>query len=181
MRSAGAARRYARALFALAREEGRVDGVRDEMGALRRVLAEHDELRHAVFRPLRPGAERRAVLQDVCDRLGSSASVRNFCSLLVDQRRVIDFEAICHEYGELADAAAGRTRARVVSAAPLAEAQRERLRRALAARTGRAVELEESVDPSLIGGAVASVGGLVFDGSLRTQLERLRSSLTRGH
>jgi F-type H+-transporting ATPase subunit delta len=121
------------------------------------------------------------VLQTVCERLGTNASVRNFCALLVDQRRIIDFESICDAYDELADAAAGRTRARVVSAEPLGATQRERLRRALEARTGRQVELEERVDPSLIGGAVASVGGLVFDGSLRTQLERLRSSLTRGH
>jgi F-type H+-transporting ATPase subunit delta len=181
MRSAGAARRYARALFALASEEGRIDAVRAELRALRRVLAESDDLRHAVFRPLRPVSERRAVLQTVCDRLGTGASVRNFCALLVDQRRVVDFESICGAYDELADAAAGRTRARVVSAEPLAATQRERLRRALEARTGRQVELDERVDPSLIGGAVASVGGLVFDGSLRTQLERLRSSLTRGH
>ncbi len=82
--------------------------------------------------------------------------------------------------GHLADEAAGRTRARIVSASPLSDAQRSRLRSALAARTGLQVDLEESVDSSLLGGAVASVGGLVFDGSLRTQLEQLRSSLTRG-
>jgi F-type H+-transporting ATPase subunit delta len=58
--------------------------------------------------------------------------------------------------------------------------QRERLRAALAARAGREVELEVRVDPSLIGGAIARVGGLVFDGSLRTQLAQLRDNLTRG-
>ena len=68
-----------------------------------------------------------------------------------------------------------------VSATPLRDDQRERLRRALAARTGKQVELAERVDPALLGGAVASVGGVVFDGSLRTQLAQLHGSLTRGN
>jgi F-type H+-transporting ATPase subunit delta len=61
----------------------------------------------------------------------------------------------------------------------LGDAQRTRLRSALSARTGQQVELDESVDPNLLGGAIASVGGLVFDGSLRTQLRQLRTSLTK--
>jgi F-type H+-transporting ATPase subunit delta len=181
MRSPAAARRYARALFSLAREEDRIDAVRTELDALAELLADNTELRQAIFRPLHPGAERRAVLQAVCQRLGSSPTVRNFCAFLVDQRRVIDLEAICHGYQQLADAAAGRTHASVVTASPLRDEQRERLRRALSARTGQQVEFEESVDPSLLGGAVATVGGLVFDGSLRTQLGQLRASLTRGY
>jgi F-type H+-transporting ATPase subunit delta len=180
MRSPAAARRYAKALFSLAREEDRVDPIRGELDALSRLLEAHAELREAIFRPLHPGAQRGAALRAVCERLGAGATVQNFCAFLVDQRRVIDFEAIREAYGRLADVAAGRTRARVVSARPLRDAQRERLRRALCARTGQEIELEESVDPALVGGAVASVGSLVFDGSLRTQLERLRSSLTRG-
>lgn len=180
MRSPAAARRYARALFSLARDEGRVDAVRAELDALLQLFEENTDLRQAIFRPLHPGAERRAVLQVVCQRLGSSAMVSNFCAFLVDQRRVIDLEAICQAYRQLADAAAGRAQARVVSASPLRDEQRERLRRALSARTGQQMEFEESVDPSLLGGAVATVGSLVFDGSLRTQLEQLRASLTKG-
>jgi F-type H+-transporting ATPase subunit delta len=107
--------------------------------------------------------------------------VRNFYALLIDQRRLVDLPAIREEYARLADEAAGRTRAEVVSASPLSDAQRERLRRALASRTGKQVELSERVDPSLVGGAIATVSGLVFDGSLRTQLDQLRSALMRGH
>ncbi len=98
-----------------------------------------------------------------------------------DQRRLVDFPGIREEYGRLADAAAGRNRAAVVSATPLRADQRERLRRALSARTGQEVELSETVDSSLLGGAIATIGGLVFDGRLRTQLSQLRATLTRGH
>jgi len=181
MKSGAAARRYARALFALAREEARIDEVRRELDALAALLDSNAELSHAILRPLFPSGERRRALRAVCERLGSSDTVRRFCSFLVDQRRIVELEAIRTAYGALADEAAGRLRARVVSASPLSDAQHERLRRALAERTGSQLELEVEVDASLLGGAVATVGGLVFDGSLRTQLLQLRATLMRGH
>jgi len=181
MRAGSSARRYARALFALAGEEGRVEEVRRELDALVALIEGNEELSHAIFRPLHPAAERRRVLRATCERLGASPTLQRFCAFLVDQRRVVEIAEIRAAYAALADAAAGRMRARVVSASPLSEAQRERLRRALAARTGRELELETEVDAALLGGAIASVGDLVFDGCLRTQLEQLRQSLTRGH
>jgi F-type H+-transporting ATPase subunit delta len=180
MRSSAAARRYARALFSLAKEEDRIAETRQELQQLADLVAENEELQHALFRPLHPVAERRAVLREVAERLGFSTTARNFFSFLIDQRRLVDFEGIREEYEHLADAAAGRAKAEVVSASPLSHEQRDRLLRALSARTGREVELDVKIDPSLLGGAIASVGTLVFDGSLRTQLNQLRASLTKG-
>jgi len=180
MRSGAVARRYARALFALARDEGRVEDVRRELDALGELLEGNAELRHAILRPLFPSAERGRVLRTVCERLRTGDTLRRFCSFLVDQRRVVELAAIRAAYSELADEAAGRMRAHVVSASPLSDAQRERLRQALALRTERQLELDLEVDASLLGGAVATVGGLVFDGSLRTQLAQLRANLMRG-
>jgi F-type H+-transporting ATPase subunit delta len=180
VRSAAAARRYARALFALAREENRVAEIRGELQQLADLFAASRELHDALFRPLHPVAERRAVLREIATRLGASASVRNFYSYLIDQRRLVDFDLIRSEYERFADTDAGLMRADVVAASPLDPAQRERLRRALSTRTGREVELDVKVDPSLLGGVVASVGTLLFDGSLRTQLTQLRASLTKG-
>ena len=181
MRSSAATRRKSRALFGLAREADAVEDTRRELGALAEVFDESAELRNSIFRPLHPVAERRAVLVALCQHLGSSALVRNFYAFLVDQRRLVDFDGIRADYDRLADEAAGRVHAQVTSASPLADDQRDRLRRALAQRTGKEIELEVSVDPTLLGGAIATVGGLVFDGSLRTQLRQLRTSLTRGH
>ncbi len=180
MRSAAAARRYARALFSLAGEEGHIAEIRQELQQLAELLAENEELQHALFRPLYPLAERRAVLREVAERIGSSDTTRNFYAFLIDQRRLVDFEGIREGYERLADAAAGRAKAGVISASPLSDEQHGRLRRALSARTGREVELDVNVDPSLLGGVIASVDALVFDGSLRTQLTQLRASLTKG-
>lgn len=180
MRSSTVARRYARALFALAEESAAVPAVREELARVGALLESHSELGRALFRPLHPVVERRAVLQNVCQRMGASGTLQNFLLFLVDQRRIVDFEAIRAEFERLADAAAGRIHADVIAANPLDDRQLERLRAALSARTGFEVELAVRVDPELIGGAVASVGGIVFDGSLRTQLSQLRDTLTRG-
>ena len=181
MPATASSRRYARALFALAGEEGRVEEVRRELDALVALIEENTALAHAIFRPLHPAVERRRVLRATCERIGASPTLQRFCAFLVDQRRVVEIADIRATYASLADAAAGRMRARVVSATPLSDEQRERLRRALATRTGKQLDLETAVDATLLGGAIATVGDLVFDGSLRTQLEQLRTSLTRGH
>ena len=175
-----AARRYAKALFSLAREDGRIAEVREEIARLGRLIAESAELRAVLLQPLHPVAERRAVLGAVAERLGASLLLKHFLSFLVDQRRLVDWEVIEAEYRQLADAAAGVTKARVRTATPLSDAQRERLQRALERKSGGRVVLELEVDPTLVGGAVAQVGDLVYDGSLQTQLRQLRASLARG-
>jgi len=82
-------------------------------------------------------------------------------------------------YRALVDRQAGRIRATVTSAGPLSEHELERLREAIGRTTGRAVVLESKTDSSLIGGVVAQVGPTMLDGSLRTQLERMRRELKR--
>lgn len=180
MRSTAAARRYARALFGIAQETNAVATVRADLARMAELFETDVALHHALFRPLHPVKERRAVLDSVCQLLGLDATVRRFLVYLIDQRRLVDFDGIRAHYEELADQATGVVKAEVVVAGPLAEAQQERLRDALAARTGRNVDLTVRVDSNLIGGAVAVVGNLVFDGSLRTQLQQLRDNLTRG-
>jgi len=179
-RSTSAARRYAKALFAIAREEGAVETVGAELGVLAELLDQNRELRDALFRPLFPVAERRAVLRAVAEQLGSSDTLKRFYSFLIDQRRLVDFPTIRAEYERLAAEAEGRTEARIRSAKPLDAATEQRLVAALSQRTGRRVDVSVEVDPELIGGIVAQVGDLIFDGSLRTQLEQLRTNLTKG-
>jgi F-type H+-transporting ATPase subunit delta len=181
MRRTAAAKRYARALFALAREENRVDAVRGEVAALAELFASNAELQSVVFRPLHPLNQRRAALGAVAERLGTSGTVRHFLSLLLDHHRIDAFFSIREELERLANEAAGRIEAEIVTAAVLPGDQLERLRRALAARTHQDVELQVRIDPSILGGVVAKVGDLVFDGSIRTQIAQMRANLTKGH
>ena len=174
-----AANRYARALFSLAQEEDDVASIRRELDDMARLLAANPDLQRRLFQPLHPVIERREVLKSICEQGRGSQIIRNFFAYLIEQRRLVAFETIHDEFNRLADAAEGRVRAEVRSASPLRDEQRVRLVDALARRTGKNIDLTVHVDPSLIGGAVATVGGLVFDGSLRTQLNQLRRRMAQ--
>jgi F-type H+-transporting ATPase subunit delta len=180
MAGAKAAHRYAKALFGLAQETGRVEEVRAEVGSLGRLVGENVELSNVLLQPLHPAAQRRGVVRAIADGLGVSPLLKNFLGFLIDQRRLVDWSAIQAEYERLADQAAGLTKAHVRSASPLSDEQRARLTRALEQKSGGRIELDVEIDPSLLGGAVAQVGDLVYDGSLRTQLRQLRANLHRG-
>lgn len=178
MKGGTAAHRYAKALFGLAKDEHRHREVRNEIETLASLFQESRELRDALLTPLHPANERKAALGEIAGRVSASPLVRNFVSYLIDQRRLIDFAGIVEAYAELADQAEGMLTAQVVAASAMDDRRKDRLRRALSERTGQEVRLEIEIDPELIGGAVAKVGDLVFDGSLRTQLTQLRSNLT---
>jgi len=175
-----AARRYARALFQIANEDRRIADVAGELDNLASLLEENSELHDALLTPLHPVEERKAVLQGVSEVASVSPAVTSFYSYLIDQRRLVDFFGIREEFKRLADEEAGLVTAVVKSAGPLDERRKDRLRRALSERTGQEVQLDVQIDPTLIGGAIAEVGGMVFDGSLRTQLHGLRANLTKG-
>jgi F-type H+-transporting ATPase subunit delta len=179
MRSTTAARRYAGAVFAIAREAGEVAEIRAELNDLAALFAGSEELRNALLTPLRPIEERKAVVRALGQRMGTSDTLRKFYALLIDRRRLIDFDAIVAEFERLADESLGLLTADVVSAGPLDERRKDRLQRALSQRVGQEVRIDVRIDPSLLGGVVATVGGLVLDGSLRTQLGQLRANLTR--
>jgi F-type H+-transporting ATPase subunit delta len=176
-----AGRRYAKALFLLASESNTVEVLRGELDAFAKLLDDNQELAGVLLQPLYPVEQRRAVLQGVAAKAGASALLRQFYQVLIDHRRLIDFVGIRDEFARLADEQRGLERATVRSARPLTDAQVERLKRTLGARIGRDVAVEVVVDPNLLGGLVAQVGDVVFDGSLRTQLRQLRSSLGSGH
>ena len=180
MKGGTAAHRYAKALFGLAQDGHRHREVRAELEYLVALFAGSRALRDALLTPLHPASERKSALREISQRATISPLVQNFLSYLIDQRRLIDFDAIALAFGELADGAEGLLTAEVVAASPLDERRQDRLRRALSERTGQEVRLQIEVDPKLIGGAIAKVGDLVFDGSLRTQLGQLRANLTKG-
>ena len=178
MRGGTAAYRYAKALFGLAHDEHKQSEVREELERLDSLFEGNSELREAILTPLHPAGQRKAVLRAIAGQMSISPLVQNFISFLVDQRRLIDFDSIVEAYAELADLEAGLITAEVVSASPLDERRKDRLRRALSERTGQEVRLQIDIDASLIGGVIAKVGDLVFDGSLRTQLGQLRANLS---
>lgn len=179
-RQEATARRYAKALFQVAREARRLDAVGDELANVLEVLAADRRLEEFLSRPWIKGATKRSVAAAVAERLGCSPLVRDFVGLVAQRGRTDHLAEIARAYRSLLDAERGRVRAQVRSAVALSDAERGRLAVGLARITGNEVIVEGSVDARLLGGFVAQIGSLVLDGSLDGQLTRMRERLVRG-
>lgn len=177
MTSGSIARRYARAILELASEGDGLDRTASDLDGFVALLDGHDELERALLNPGHPITERKAVLAAVLEKTDLTSTNRNFIRLLLDKGRLGALRSICREYQALADEAQGRVRARVTSARKIDKRTAGRLQKNLEAITGKTVILSQEVDPALIGGTVTQVGHLVFDGSIRAALARVRQRL----
>lgn len=179
MDSGSVARRYAKALFGLAVESGRVESWSDALGSLARALHDAPDLAESLGDPVHTRDERRAVVQKLAGALSLEREPTNLLLLLADRNRLGRTVDVLRAFGELADAHLGRLRARLTSAVALEPAAVDALAGRLSDLTRSKVLLEREVEPALLGGVVAQVGSLVYDGSVRTQLEDLKKSLKR--
>ena len=171
------ARRYVRALLSLGLEEGRPELYGEELERVLEAIRANRELRIILENPGYALPDRQAAMDVLASALEISPLSVNFLRLLLERQRIADLAQIARIYRAMVDQHAGRIRATVTSARPLGDDQMDRLRDAIGRMTGRSVVLESQTDSSLIGGLVAQVGTTLLDGSLRTQLERLRQEL----
>jgi F-type H+-transporting ATPase subunit delta len=167
---------YASALFEVARVEGSLDEVEDELFRFARTLEGNDELRAVLTDAAIPAQRRMGVVHDL---LGAKASpvTANLVTFVVGAGRARELPAIIDRLVERAAAEKQKVVAEVRSAVALSEDQRTRLAAALGTATGRAVEVKVIIDTSIIGGLVAQVGDTVIDGSVRTRLDQLREQI----
>jgi F-type H+-transporting ATPase subunit delta len=167
---------YAKGLFEIANAEGTLDEVEDELFRFARSFESSPELRGALTDELVPVVKRQQIVEDL---LGAKASptTTQLVSMIVGSGRSRDLPAIVDRLVELAAATKDAVVAEVRSAIALSDDQQDRLRAALANATGRNVTLKAVVDPSVLGGVVATIGDKVFDGTVRTNLDQLKSRL----
>ncbi len=167
---------YATAMFEVARVEGSLDEVEDELFRFARTLEGNDELRSALTDDAVPADRRRGV---VADLLGDRASpvTTNLVSLVVGAGRAGELPAIIDRLVQRAAAEHDKVVAEVRSAVALDDDQRQRLAEALGRATGKSVEVKVVVDPSVLGGVVARVGDTVIDGTVRARLDQLRETI----
>jgi F-type H+-transporting ATPase subunit delta len=140
------------------------------------------DLRNALASPAVAPARKRAVMARLLEQLGEAPTgvakqVRNFLFVIIDHRRVQEFASIIDAYEHLIDDRLGFVRADVTSAHELNDTQRAALQAQLTRLAGREAKPRFVTDPALLGGVVAKVGSTVYDGSVRGQLERLRTKL----
>lgn len=171
------ARRYAKALLTIGKEDGQAEAYRKELADFIQFLEEQEDLEQAISNPLYDAESRKKVLQAVVERLGLSRVMMSFLFLVFDKGRIQYLKDIYAFYEKLTDELANIVRADLVSAVDLTEETVAKIQAALSKKTGKEVKLETKVDPSLIGGVVTKIGDLVLDGSIRTQLMSLKESL----
>ena len=172
-----AATRYARVLLEVAIQESDPAVVDTDLDAVARLLATNGELHGAVTNPAVPVHAKRSVIDTILTRLGTCAPVRKLILMLADRDRLSLVPAIGVAYHDRLMAYRRVIRAEITTAAPLADTRVQQLKDALAQATGRDVTLTTAVNPAIIGGGVARVGSTVYDGSLATQLAKMRARL----
>lgn len=173
-------RRYAKALFQLAVEAGREEEVGQEVGRFAAAYSGTPLIRVIGNRSL-AARSRKTVVIRVAEALELSSLATRFLSLLMDRDRMVFVPSIAARYRRLLDEAKGRVEARIVGASPLDSEMLEKLRTALEKISGKKVLLREETEPRLIGGVLIELEGKIYDGSVRSQLEKMKALIERGY
>jgi F-type H+-transporting ATPase subunit delta len=171
------ATRYARALLDVALRESDPQKIEQDLDAFARAVETTPELKWAISSPRVPPSTRRAVVEAVTKHLGMEAPAAKLLALLAERGRLEIYDELRAVYRERLLAHRGIVHGTVTSAAPLAPEKASALERSLSEATGKHVQFDLHVDPALIGGVVAQIGSTVYDGSIRTQLRRIRQQL----
>jgi F-type H+-transporting ATPase subunit delta len=177
MRDRKLATRYAKALLEALSDVAGQNLADEFLTALAGSINTNPELRGFFLNPAQPAAAKKALLAQLAHARGVPDRVKTFLALVVDNGRLADLPSIAEVFHLLREAGQGQVSATLTSAAAMSPEVAARAASVLAKLSGRKVNLTVAVDPGLLGGAVAQIGSVVYDGSLKTQLARLRRTM----
>lgn len=180
MKGGAVARRYAKALLDLAVRDNQVAEIGDQLQRHQVLLQGSEDLQAILWHPGVSIDVKADVLKDILDQTQPGVLLRNFILLLLEKDRLRQFDLICQQYEQMANARLGRVMVEVTTAVELDDDQQQAVTRKLAEITRKEVRVETQVDPSIIGGLVVRINHTVLDGSLQGQLSRLRHELIGG-
>lgn len=167
---------YAQALFAVARAEGVLPKVEDELYAFGKALEQHTDLREALTDDALPVENKKAVVGELLGDRANPVTI-SLLGFVIDAGHAREIPKIVEQLAGMASTEREHVLAEVRTAVDLSAEQRERLAEALSHATGHRVDVKVVVDPSVIGGVVARVGDEVFDGSIASRLEDAKQAL----
>jgi F-type H+-transporting ATPase subunit delta len=174
-RVSGVALRYAEALFDLAIEYSALDTVAKDLAGLKKLIAISADFRSFLSSPVYDAEEKARSIDAVAAQAGVAPLTRNFLGVIAHNRRLFALDQIIEAFRQRLAVHRGEVTAEAIAAAPLSDDQARRLRGEIEGLVGKAVNLDLKVDPDLLGGMVVKVGSQMFDSSLRTKLNRLKS------
>ena len=171
------AKRYAKALVEIGIENNTLDKYGADLSAFAQVIDSSRDLKEVLISPVFTKEDKRKIADDVLAMMSADAMVVNFINVLIDRKRIDQLQGINDAFAANVDEIRGITRGEVVSAEPLSEEELNQVTEVLSSLSGKQVQLKAKVDEFLIGGLYAKVGDMVFDGTIRTQLNQLKESL----
>ncbi len=177
MKNAVLAKRYAKALFAVGKEENALDEYAASLAEFATMVADNPELADALANPMYPLEAREGVMGEIVKAAGVSTIMGNFLNLLVQKRRADVLGDITEMFQSLVDEENNTCQGVVTSATEISAELQAKIQETLEKITGKRVTVTNNVDESIIGGMIAKVGDLVMDGSIKTQLEVLKESI----
>jgi F-type H+-transporting ATPase subunit delta len=178
MTSRSAGKRYASALFDIVSKKGEAQRTARDLAAVRALVAGSADLRQVLTAASVPPAKKQAIVAAVLKAAGDvSPDAARAVQLLAERGRIELLADLSEAFSEKVREAEGIVPADIVTAVPLSDAQRAALEAAIAKASGMTVKMDARVDPAIVGGVIARVGSVVFDGSVTRQLERLKQRL----
>ena len=176
-----AANRYARALLDVAiKEQADVQAIERQLADFARLLADHAALEKVLLNPAIPVQRKRAAVDELTGRMKPAPMVAKLLGLLAARDRLVLLPELLSAYRERLLDHLKIVRAEVTTAVKLPADRAKAVEQSLTKMTGRTVTLETHVDPSIIGGVVARIGSTVYDGSVTTQLRKMKERLVAG-
>ena len=177
MPSRASAARYARALFDVGLKESDPVRIERDLASFAGLMSQNQELQGALTNPAIPASAKRQIADALAARLDLAAPVHKLLVLLAERDRLALVPELLDVYRERLREHQQVVRAEITTAAPLTPDRVAKLQQKLSELTGRKVDMTTHVDPAIIGGVVTRIGSTVFDGSLATQLAKLKETL----
>ncbi len=173
----GMAGRYATALFELAKNAGSIDAVKADLDRLSAMMAESEDLTRLVKSPVFTADEQLKAVTAILEKAEISGLAGNFVKLVAKNRRLFGLPAMIADYAALVAAHRGEVTAKVTVASSLSDDQLAALKNTLGQKTGKDVNLDVTVDPSILGGLIVKLGSRMVDASLKTKLNSIRHAM----
>lgn len=171
------ARRYAAALAQVVMERGEAAEVQTELAAWEGMIQSTPSLLEVLRNPTIALDQKRAVLNKLIERAKPRQTTANFLKVLLQNQRLTELGEINRKLTETLDERAGMVAATVTTARAVPESSQQQLHATLTGLTGKKVRINFATDPDLLGGIVTRIGSTVYDGSVRNQLEQIRTKM----
>jgi F-type H+-transporting ATPase subunit delta len=169
---------YGRSLFEVAKEHGKLDEIREQLGQFADALNDNHELAVFFFSPYFSTEEKKQGLRSAVE--GADQELMNFLELLIENHRMPAIFRIRNQYDALWDKENKQLPVEVTSAVELDEETVSEIGKRIGEATGQKVNLTTQIEPDILGGIVLRVGNSILDASIRNRLEQLRKQVARG-